>query len=571
MSRDKPTTPADKATGATSIDDLRAQIAALQAENARLRAVQGLEPTPVAPKESLATQLAASAERLYESEHRFRVLVEAVTDYAIFMLDTEGNVVSWNPGAERIKGYAAEEIIGRHFSAFYPEHDRRTGLPAHVLSTAARTGKCELEGWRVRKDGSTFWGSVIVDAIRDASGQLLGFAKVTRDLTERRTAEERLRQAQKMEAVGQLTGGVAHDFNNLLGVIIGNLDMLQHRLEAQGGGDQLHLVTTALRGATRAGVLTQRLLAFARRQTLQPTPLLVNGLITGMAEMLHRTLGETIAVETVLAAGVWQTLVDANQLESALLNLAVNARDAMPDGGKLTIEAANVHFDEQYAIQAEMPPGQYVGIFVSDTGVGMQPDVTAKAFEPFFTTKEPGQGTGLGLSQVYGFMKQSGGHAKIYSEVGVGTTIKLYLPRHYTSESELPASAAAVSLPQAAGEAILVVEDDPDVRATTTEMLRGLGYRVMEGTDAASGLRLLDAHRDIKLLFTDVGLPGGMNGRQLRDEAQRRRPGLKVLFTSGYARNAIVHNGRLDVGVELLMKPFTYAELAARIRRALDG
>jgi PAS domain S-box-containing protein len=516
-------------------------------------------------------ELTRSAERLYESERRFRLLVEAVTDYAIFMLDTDGKVVSWNPGAHRIKGYAADEIIGRHFSTFYTEHDRQAGLPARVLEQAARTGRCEIEGWRVRKDGSRFWGSVIVDAIRDPSGELLGFAKVTRDLTERRTAEEQFRQAQKMEAIGQLTGGIAHDFNNLLGVISGNLDMLQLRLQTQGGGDLLRLATLASRGAMRAAMLTHRLLAFARRQPLEPMALVVSDLITNMSEMLRRTLGETIAVETVLAAGLWHTFVDANQLESALLNLAVNARDAMPDGGRLTIETANVYFDEQYAAKEGISPGQYVGIFVSDTGIGMPPDVVAKAFDPFFTTKEVGHGTGLGLSQVYGFMKQSEGHAKIYSEVGAGTTIKLYLRRYYASESEAQTKAAEITIARGSDEAILVVDDDPDLRSTTVEMLRELGYRVVEAPDGASALRLLDAHRDLKLIFTDVGLPGGMNGRQLADEARRRRPDMKVLFTSGYARNAIVHHGRLDPGVELLVKPFTYAGLAARIRRFLDG
>jgi CheY-like chemotaxis protein len=286
--------------------------------------------------------------------------------------------------------------------------------------------------------------------------------------------------------------------------------------------------------------------------------------------MLHRTLGENVLIESVLGGGLWPTFVDSNQLESALLNLAVNARDAMPDGGRLTIEAANVYLDEEYGAIAEVAPGPYVGIFVSDTGIGMTPEVIAKAFDPFFTTKEVGQGTGLGLSQVHGFIKQSGGHVKIYSEVGAGTTIKLYLPRYFSSGSTTETQPAAVPVPQAKGETILVVEDEADVRSFTVEMLRELGYRVIEAPDGPSGLRLLAAHREINLLFTDVGLPGGMNGRQLAEEAQRRKAGLKVLFTSGYARNAIVHHGRLDPGVELLLKPFTYQGLAAKIRRVLD-
>jgi CheY-like chemotaxis protein len=281
-------------------------------------------------------------------------------------------------------------------------------------------------------------------------------------------------------------------------------------------------------------------------------------------------LGETVFVENVLAGGLWTTFVDTTELESALLNLAINARDAMPDGGRLTIEAANVFLDEAYAADADIPPGQYVGIFVSDTGTGMKPDVIAKAFEPFFTTKGIGEGTGLGLSQVYGFIKQSGGHVKIYSEIGAGTTVKLYLPRQVEPAGSGDRNPAAQAAPQGRGEAILVVEDDPDVRSFTVEMLRELGYTVIEATDGQSALRLLDAHREIVLLFTDVGLPGGMNGRQLADEVLRRRAHLKVLFTSGYARNAIVHHGRLDPGVELLPKPFTFATLGARIRRLLD-
>jgi PAS domain S-box-containing protein len=514
-------------------------------------------------------ELAASITKLEETEHRFRLLLEAVTDYAIFMLDPAGNIVNWNASAERIKGYNREEIVGQHFSLFYTEEDRQKGLPQAALSTAARTGKYESEGWRVRKDGSTFWANAIVNAIIDPEGKLLGFAKVTRDLTERRAAEEQLRQAQKMEAVGQLTGGVAHDFNNLLTVISGNIEALQRRLP-RGAEDNLRQLTdAALRGTMRAALLTYRLLAFSRRQPLEPKEISVNTLITSISEMLHRTLGERVLIETVLGGSLWPTFVDSNQLESVLLNLAVNARDAMPDGGRLTIEAANVYLDEQYGAIAEVAPGPYVGIFVSDTGIGMTPEVIAKAFDPFFTTKEVGQGTGLGLSQVHGFIKQSGGHVKIYSEVGAGTTIKIYLPRYFSSGTT-ETQPAARPVPEAKGETILVVEDEADVRSFTVEMLRELGYRVIEAPDGPSGLRLLDAHRDIKLLFTDVGLPGGINGQQLAEEAQRRKASLKVLFMSGYARNAIVHHGRLDPGVELLLKPFTYQGLAAKIRHVLD-
>ena len=425
-------------------------------------------------------ELEASNARLRESERRFRLLVEGVTDYAIYMLDPEGKVVNWNPGAERLKGYTSAEILGQHFSRFYTEEDRRNGLPAQFIGQAIATGKYEGEGWRVRKDGSRFWASVVMHAIRDADGQLLGFAKVTRDLTERREAEEQLRQIQKMEAIGQLTGGIAHDFNNLLTVISGNLETLQRRLGDNADDRLQRSISSALQGASRAALLTHQLLAFSRRQTLEPKSVSVNTLIARTSELLHRTLPEAISIETVLAGGVWNTFVDANQLENCLLNLAVNARDAMPEGGRLTIEAANVYLDEEYSAGAEVPAGQYVGIFVSDTGVGMTPDVAGRAFDPFFTTKEVGRGTGLGLSQVYGFVKQSGGHVKIYSEVGAGTTIKIYLPRLLSAETADEARPAAPAVPRGNQETILIVEDEAAVRSFAVELARELDYQVLD-------------------------------------------------------------------------------------------
>jgi PAS domain S-box-containing protein len=535
------------------------------------QALQALNDTLEQRVAERALQLEASFAELRESERRFRLLVEAVTDYAIYMIDPDGYVVKWNPGAERLKGYTDAEIIGQHFSRFYLEEDRLSGLPERVTATAAATGNYVGEGWRIRKDGSRFWASVVVSAIRDQHGQLLGFAKVTRDLTEKRAADEQLRQAQKMEAIGHLTGGIAHDFNNLLTVITGNMETLQRRL-SQRGEDRLHrYVDSALLASSRAAVLTHGLLAFSRRQPLEPKQVSVNTLIIGISEMLRRTLGEHITVETVLAGGLWATFVDANQLENSLLNLAVNARDAMPDGGKLTIEAANVYLDDDYAAAADVPAGQYVGLFIRDTGLGMPPDVVVQAFDPFFTTKEIGQGTGLGLSQVYGFVKQSGGHVKIESEVGTGTTVKIYLPRLLVSDGSTDDPAVNMSVPRADGETILMVEDEAGVRRFAVEMLRELGYRVLDAPDGATGLRTLDAHPEITLLFTDVGLPGGMNGRQMADEALRRRPDLKVLFTSGYTGDAIVHHGRLDPDVRLIVKPFTFDGLATKLRRVLDG
>jgi PAS domain S-box-containing protein len=509
--------------------------------------------------------------KLHESERQFRYLVESVADYAIFLLNTEGVVTSWNAGAERIKGYTATEIVGRHFSTFYTEEDRDSGLPALALATARRTGRFEMEGWRVRKGGERFWASVIINAVHDEHGDLIGFAKVTRDLTQQRAIEEQLRQMQKMEAIGQLTGGIAHDFNNMLQIISGNIETLQRRI-GHGDPSALRLITTALHGAERAATLTHRLLAYSRQQPLDPKPTDLNRLIIGMSDLLTRTLGERINVESVLSGGLWQVLADPNQTENAVLNLAVNARDAMPDGGKLTIETANIQLDEAYAhANAEVTAGHYVMLAVSDTGIGMTANVLEKAFEPFFTTKKLGEGTGLGLSQVYGFVKQSGGHTKIYSEPGEGTTVRIYFPRAPLRTSSDARRRAQPQTSELGGsETILVVEDDAEVRAYTTGILRELGYCVLEAHEGDTALGLLASEPEIELLFTDIGLPGPFNGRQLSDEARKIRPHMKVLFTTGYAQNAIIHQGRLDPGVQLIVKPFSFAGLAAKIRQMLD-
>jgi signal transduction histidine kinase/CheY-like chemotaxis protein len=398
-------------------------------------------------------------------------------------------------------------------------------------------------------------------------------ARVAKAIAEREELEEALRHAQKMEAVGQLTGGVAHDFNNLLTIITGNMDMALRAVDAEGGSAKLRRsIGMAQKGAERAAALTQRLLAFSRRQPLAPKALDTDKLISGMSDMLKRTLGETIQLETVKAPGLWRIEADPNQLESAVLNLAVNARDAMPDGGKLTIETANTRLDEPYAAaHAEVAPGDYVAIAVSDTGAGISRDTLARVFEPFFTTKEVGKGTGLGLSMVYGFVKQSGGHVKIYSEEGEGTTVKIYLPRLADDKAVEEEGEQVVGVPGSQDETILVVEDDDDVRAYTVEILRELGYRVLEAHDGPAALRLIERPDvPIDLVFTDVVMPA-MSGKELSDAARAIRPHLKILYTSGYTRNAIVHGGRLDPGVQIVAKPFTFDALSAKVREVLDS
>ncbi len=393
--------------------------------------------------------------------------------------------------------------------------------------------------------------------------------RVIEAVVERSKAEEQLRQAQKMEAVGQLTGGIAHDFNNMLAVIIGGLNLLQRKL-SKGETDVGRFVEGAMDGAHRAAALTQRLLAFSRQQPLKPEPINANRLVGGMTDLLIRTLGETIKVETVFGAGLWQVEADASQLESALLNLSVNARDAMPDGGKLTVETSNAYVDERYARESAISAGQFVLIAVTDTGTGMPADVVARAFDPFYTTKSVGKGTGLGLSQVYGFVRQSGGNVKIYSEQGVGTTVKIYLPRHYGSiEQDADATQPSSIEGGVPTEIIMVVEDEERVRAVSAEALRELGYTVVEASGPTEAINLIEAGQALSLLFTDVVMPE-MSGRQLVDILRKKNPELKVLYTTGYTRNAIVHNGILDPGTQLLPKPFNLEDLAAKVRSILD-
>jgi signal transduction histidine kinase/CheY-like chemotaxis protein len=398
----------------------------------------------------------------------------------------------------------------------------------------------------------------------------------TEDDLERRVAErtaellvseDSLRQSQKMEAVGQLTGGIAHDFNNLLAGISGSLELLQTRM-AQGRLKDLdRYISTAEGCSKRAAALTHRLLAFSRRQTLDPKPMNVNGLVAGMEELIRRTVGPSIAVEVVGAVGLWTVLIDPHQLENALLNLTINARDAMPAGGRITIETANKWLDERIARERDMPAGQYIALSVTDTGTGMPTEIIARAFDPFFTTKPVGEGTGLGLSMIHGFVRQSGGQVRIYSELGLGTTLCLYLPRHYGDADQADAVGELKEAPRAEeGQTVLIVDDEASIRMLVTEVLEDLGYIAIEAADGSAALKVLQSDVRLDLLVTDVGLPGGLNGRQVADAGRAARPDLKVLFITGYAENAVLGNGHLDPGMHVLTKPFVLDTLAGRIK-----
>ncbi|MET0428069.1 MAG: PAS domain-containing protein [Microvirga sp.] len=484
----------------------------------------------------------------------------------------DGSIEAVNPAWTTLLGWRQDQLMGRNFlDLVHPDDVASTTREAERLSDGITTLRFENR-YRTR-DGSyrwLAWTAVPDERFIHAVGRDITAEKAQAEALH--LAEEQLRQAQKMEAVGQLTGGIAHDFNNLLAGIVGSLDLMQTRI-AQGRTDTVErYAKAAMSSAQRAAALTHRLLAFSRRQPLDPKPVNANGLVASMEDLLRRTIGPLHALEIVTAGGLWTTLCDPNQLESAILNLAINARDAMPDGGKLTIETCNAHLDNAYAAaQRDLAPGQYICICITDTGEGMPPDVIARAVEPFFTTKPLGQGTGLGLSMVYGFAKQSEGHLRIYSEVGQGTTIKIYLPRHRgAAVSENPTEAFSDAPRAEAGETVLVVEDEPVVRDLIVEVLQDLGYRALEADDGPAGLRILQSRERVDLLVTDVGLPG-INGRQLADQARQHRPGLKVLFITGYAENATLANGFLDPGMNMITKPFAVEVLANRIRGIIQG
>jgi PAS domain S-box-containing protein len=506
--------------------------------------------------------------RLADNDHQFRILVEGVTDYAIYLLDPEGNIANWNLGGERIKGYRTDEIIGQHFSRFYTEEDRANGEPGRALAIAARDGRYEQEGWRVRKDGTRFWANAIIDAIRDPEGRLIGYAKVTRDLTERKRVEEELEltraalaQSQKMEAVGQLTGGVAHDFNNLLTVITNALDLLAR--PARDKAQRHRIIAGAQKAAARGARLTQQLLAFSRRQPLLPGIHNINSLIGGFEAVLRRACHEPIEFELSLSASPLAANIDAPQFETALLNLVVNARDAMPQGGRLLITTALGSIDRRHArAMSDVTAGDYVSVSVADTGEGMSPTVLARACEPFFTTKEVGKGSGLGLSQVYGFVTQSGGQVAIDSTEDSGTTVTLYLPAETPAAEPHPGIAQPEN--RAASGRVLVVEDDPEVLDVAVETLRRMGYEVFTAPDGPAALAVLRRDADIDILFSDIVMPGGMNGVELARNAIRLRPQLRVLLVSGYPMPRLSDAQLRDTGGEFafLSKPYRSTDLA---------
>ncbi|MCP3470563.1 PAS domain S-box protein [Bradyrhizobium sp. CCGUVB1N3] len=492
---------------------------------------------------------------LFDSERSFRLLVEGVADYALYMLDPTGIITSWNIGGQRIKGYLPEEIVGQHFSRFYTEIDRANGKPARALRIAREQGRYEEEGWRVRKDGTFFWASVVIDPIYE-NGELVGFAKITRDITERRNAElkleamqKQLAESQKFDALGQLTGGVAHDFNNLLMIISGSLHVLKRVAEQDA---KLERAISAIDTATKRGAaLTAQLLTFARRQSVNPQAIHFGERIKAIREVLHAGVGSPVRLAFDIDREIWPIRADVSELETALLNLVINARDAMPDGGTVTIGARNVVLSEQlYA-------GEFVAISVADTGLGIPSDVLDKIFEPFFTTKPVGKGTGLGLSQVHGFAHQAGGTVKVDSELGKGTAFTILLPRE-TSEPQREAAAA----PSRGSGTVLLVEDNPDVALVSTTLLEQLGYQVRRVADAEEALREIE-HDGVDFVFSDIVMPGKMDGLTLAHRLRQIRPGLPILLATGYSDAAAGVRGDFPI----LRKPYEIHELSDAIAR----
>jgi PAS domain S-box-containing protein len=504
------------------------------------------------------TERREAEQELYASEQRFRMLVQGVTDYAIYMLDTDGRVTNWNAGAQAIKGYSADEIVGQHFSRFYTAEDREREEPKRALETALREGKYEKEAERCRKDGTRFFAHVVIDPIYDDSGRHIGFAKITRDITKRRDAQQELEdaraalfQAQKLQALGELTGGIAHDFNNLITVIRGSADLLRRGNLPEE--KRLKYLNAIIDTADRASTLTSHLLAFGRRQSLNPEVIDLNLRLDAFAEMLDRMLGGRIGVKLDLAPSVWPVEVDSAQLETALLNAAINARDAMESGGTLTISTRNVPNDK----------GDTVCVSLADTGEGMSHEVAERAFEPFFTTKDIGKGTGLGLSQIHGFTAQAGGRAELSSRPGEGTTVSLFLPR--TDKSIGPLRKGETRLVEGGGRTVLLVEDNDQVRDFAESLLADLGYRVVGAESADRALELIE-RENVDLLFSDVVM-SGRSGIELARIVEKKRPRLPILLASGYS-SEVVKGSAGDF--EVLAKPYGAESLAAALARAVE-
>ncbi len=534
---------------------------------------------------------ASATHRVYtldNADRPYRLLIEQIQEGAV-TLTADGTVFYCNQRLGEMLGVPQEQVIGHKLQPFFRAGDVDA---FERLVDTARHGRASGE-FTLRQPGdiqlpvyvslsrlqSDHGGALLCGVLADLTQQKLHLRELSEanallvaESMQRGRVEEALRQSQKMEAVGQLTGGLAHDFNNLLTGITGSLELIRNRV-AQGRISELgRYVDAAMTSSDRAAALTHRLLAFSRRQTLDPKLVTVNRLVAGMEELLQRTVGPMIAIETTLPAMVGSILCDPNQLESALLNLVINARDAMPDGGKLTIKTANMKMEQDFAVQHDMAPGDYVMISVSDTGTGMTPEVVGRAFDPFFTTKPIGQGTGLGLSMIYGFAKQSNGQVRIDSMLGTGTTVCIYLPSRQDCIAAEPEAEIRLPVPRAEpGETVLVVDDEPVIRMLTVEVLEELGYRALEAADATAGLRMMTLAGRIDLLVTDVGLPGGMNGRQFADAARTHRPGLKVLFITGFAASVAVGNGMMEPGMEILTKPFAMDAFAARIRAMISS
>jgi PAS domain S-box-containing protein len=516
------------------------------------------------------TERRESEQALRRSEEKFRLLVQGVTDYAIYMLDREGLVTNWNLGAQRIKGYAPDEIIGKHFSLFYSPEDRERGEPERALQTAIENGSFVKEGWRVRKNGDAFWASIVIDPIRDDSGEIIGFAKITRDLTDRRKVEtdleaarEALFQAQKIEALGQLTGGVAHDFNNLLTAVVGSLELVRRQISDER---QLSLIDNAIKGASRGISLTQRMLSFARKQELAPQPVAVDVLVAEMGELLRHSLGPLVRIETDFPADLLMAAADPNQLETAILNLAVNARDAMPSGGVLRIGARNEAIGGGH--RTGLPAGDYIRLSLIDRGSGMDAKTLAQATEPFFTTKGVGKGTGLGLSMVHGMTEQLGGRLALDSVLGQGTTVEIWLPATTGAAVAEPARSSVepktVSEMAARPLTVLAVDDDALVLMNTAALLEDLGHKVIEAGSGGEALAVLEGSEAIDLLITDHAMPQ-MTGAQLIVEVQERWPALPVILATGYAD--LPAGAR--VGVLRLNKPFWQADLEKAVAEAM--